>query len=327
MSDSRVSVTGRLAPSPTGLLHLGNAWAFFLAWLACRAQQGKLVLRIEDVDAKRAKPEYITALTQDLQWLGLDWDEGYGKGGAAQPYVQSERLALYAEMVEKLVRKRRVYPCFCSRKELKELSNAPHSEDHGVVYPGTCRGLSLACREQKIACGVPYALRLACEQEQIFFYDACLGSQSFCPADFGGDFPIKRSDGVYSYQLAVAVDDALMGVTQVVRGNDLLISTARQILLLQLLNLPVPKVYLHVPLLVDEQGERLAKRHNALSLRSLRERGVKPWQIIGLLASIANMNPFDETMDVRELISSFDPKVLGDGTRHLTTRLLQKFLS
>ncbi len=281
-------VRGRLAPSPTGLLHLGNAWAFFMAWLLCRKEQGSLVLRMEDIDPQRSRREFAEAVIQDLHWLGLDWDEGpneiepTGTGGGA-PYVQSLRQSVYEQVLRRLDAAGLLYPCFCTRKELRSLAGAPHVGDEGAPYPGTCRELTPQQRELRRAAGRRPALRLRCPEVCIAFTDGIQGAQWMTPSDWGGDFALQRSDGVVAYQLAVAVDDGMMRISQVVRGRDILSSTPRQILLFRLLGFSEPQ-YLHLPLVCDSEGERLAKRHQGLSLRSLREEGVSAQALLGYLA-------------------------------------------
>lgn len=274
------SIRGRLAPSPTGYLHLGNAWAFLLAWLACRSQHGALVLRLEDIDPERSKPFYAEAIHEDLQWLGLDWDEGPDKGGPVGPYVQSQRMVMYEEALDRL--SPWIYPCYCTRKELRTLAGAPHPGEMGAPYPGTCRSLNFTERHALEAAGRRPCLRLRCAEEHVVFMDAVYGTQTFSLAQCGGDFALQRSDGVIAYQLAVAVDDGNMGISQVVRGEDLLSSTPRQLVLLRLLGFPSPR-FIHIPLLCDAEGERLAKRHANFTLRSLREAGISPEAVCGYL--------------------------------------------
>ena len=281
-------VRGRLAPSPTGFLHLGNAWAFLLAWLACRSRGGTLVLRMEDIDPDRSRPEYETAIIDDLHWLGLDWDEGPDLPCSPHgPYRQSERLPLYRDFLQRLRAAGQAYPCYCTRKELRLLAGAPHVGDMGAPYPGTCRHLSREQREAFEAAGRHPCLRLLCPEQAFSFVDAIHGPVALTLTECGGDFALQRSDGVISYQLAVAVDDGLMGINQVVRGEDILLSTPRQLALFDLLALPRPTEYMHVPLLCDASGERLAKRHASLSLRALREKGAAPENIVGYLAQKA----------------------------------------
>lgn len=278
---------GRLAPSPTGRLHLGNAWAFLLAWLWARSQaEGRVVLRMEDIDPERSRPEHAEAIMADLRWLGLDWDEGPDVGGPHGPYVQSQRLGRYAGALEALEAQGRVYPCFCTRKELRELAGAPHArlaDDGSPAYPGLCRDLSPAERDEFVRQGRRPCLRLRCDALALSFADAVAGAQRMTLEECGGDFALRRSDGVFAYQLAVVLDDAAMGVTLVARGDDILSSTPRQMFLQRLLGLPTPR-YAHLPLVLDHQGERLAKRHQALTLAELRGRGVAPGAIVGYLA-------------------------------------------
>lgn len=303
------AVTGRLAPSPTGLLHLGNAWAFLLAWLGARVSRGRVVLRMEDIDPERSRPEWAVAIMEDLTWLGLDWDAGpeYGVVKAKVygdkvsdplgPYEQSQCGAWYDKAFAMLDKAGLVYPCYCTRKELRSLAGAPHGfsahaggpgiSDVGAPYPGTCRALTAAQRAEKEKAGRKAAWRFACPAANtpIEFDDMVLGQQVMSLEECGGDFPLRRSDGVWAYQLAVTVDDARMGVNQVVRGEDIVVSTPRQISLLQHMGHAVPQ-YAHIPLLHDERGERLAKRHQSLSLRSLREAGIPPEAIIGALGAL-----------------------------------------
>lgn len=278
-------LVGRLAPSPTGYMHLGNAWAFWLAWLDIRSRphaRARLVLRMEDIDPARSRPEYARALREDLRWLGLDWDE--------ESPPQSTRGKLYDRALAVLNEKGLVYPCFCTRAELRALAGAPHVDDAGASYPGTCRELTTKERAALAASGKKASLRLACPPDTPWrFHDGILGEQCFTLREVGGDFALRRSDGVYAYQLAVTVDDLTTGVNRVARGRDILSSTPRQLYLRDLLRdsfVPgaPPPSYAHFPLLLDHEGERLAKRHASLSLRSLRERGVTPESIIGYLA-------------------------------------------
>ena len=290
-------VRGRLAPSPTGFLHLGNAWSFLAAWLGVRSQGGKLVLRIEDIDPARARGEYVDALVEDLTWLGLDWDEGPAASGLsdADPHghTQSLRGDIYTAALAFLERKGAVYPCYCTRKELRDLAGAPHVDDAGAPYPGVCRRLSPRERKEREASGRRAALRLACPPETPWsFEDGVYGPRSMTLAGCGGDFALRRSDGVFAYQLAVVVDDIAMGVTQVVRGRDILASTPRQMYLYSLFDRE-PPAYSHVPLILDHGGERLAKRHASLTLRALREADVVPATILGwLAASVGLRNAF-----------------------------------
>ena len=314
-------VRGRLAPSPTGLLHLGNAWAFLLAWLACRKARGTLVLRMEDIDPERSSQAWADAIVYDLRWLGLAWDEGPrpdgtpGETGPCGPYVQSRRSALYEQALARLGD--RVYPCYCTRKELRDqlraMAGAPHVDDRGAPYPGTCRHLTAEQRAQRESAGRHPCLRLNTEGlAGISFVDALCGPQSFSLAGCGGDFALRRSDGVWAYQLAVVVDDALMGINQVVRGEDILVSTPRQLALFDLLGWPRP-AYAHIPLLCDPDGERLAKRHGSLSLRALREAGHAPQELVGLLAFKAGLQDRPEPRAPGDLLEGFSLQRLPQG--------------
>ena len=306
-------VVGRLAPSPTGLLHLGNAWAFLLAWLSARSQGGRVLLRMEDLDPQRSRPAFADAILQDLKWLGLDWDAGPDTAGEVQPavgpLVQSRRGHIYADALARLEAAGLTYPCFCSRKELRQLASAPHLGEEEAARADPCRNLDAAEQERLLAAGRHAALRLRCPEEAIAFDDAVMGPQLFAPGDFGGDFALRRSDGVMAYQLAVAVDDGLMGVTEVVRGRDLLPSTPRQLLVMRHLGLTAPR-YAHIPLLLDAEGERLAKRHASLSLAALRAQGVAPARIVGSLARLAGINPAGSPAHPRELVERFSLKAL-----------------
>ena len=228
-----VPPTGRFAPSPSGRLHLGNLACSLLAWLSAKSQGGRIVLRIEDLDAERCPRIYADLLEQDLDWLGLAWDEGGSTGGPNGPYYQSECAEIYTASYKKLEERGLVYPCFCSRAQLHAAS-APHTSDGNVVYPGTCRGLTAAEIEEKRKKKAP-AYRLMVPDEDITFVDGCMGPHTENLLHDCGDFYLRRADGVFAYQLAVVVDDARMGVTEVVRGADLLSSTARQLYLYRLL--------------------------------------------------------------------------------------------
>lgn len=301
-------VRGRLAPSPTGRMHLGNAWAFLLAWLAARAAGGGVVLRLEDIDPERSRPEYAVEILRDLRWLGLDWDEGPDRPGGCGPYEQSGRLASYATAMGELELAGHIYPCFCTRKELRSLASAPHgphADDGSPVYPGTCRDFGPEQRDALLRQGRCPALRLRCDDSAVSFDDLLAGPQSLSLADCGGDFALRRSDGVFAYQLAVVLDDMAMGITQVVRGDDILTSTPRQIFLYRLLGAPVPQ-YAHLPLVLDHEGERLAKRHNSLTLAALREAGVIAQAVVGYLAWRAGLLDALRPCTPQSLLAAFD---------------------
>jgi glutamyl-tRNA synthetase len=276
----RASYRGRLAPSPTGHLHLGHARTFHTAYERARAAGGVLVLRDEDLDSSRSRAEFAAAMLEDLRWLGLEWQEGPDVGGPFGPYRQSERRPLYREAWARLVEGGHVYPCSCSRKDIARSAEAPHegpagarhSQDDEPHYPGTCRPRAVVAPQAPA--GLNWRFRVP-DGEEIIFEDLKQGRQSFVAGRDFGDFVVWRRDDVPAYQLAVVVDDAQMRITEVVRGADLLKSTARQILLQRALGLHTP-AYFHCDLLTDERGERLAKRHESLSLRRLRAAGLTP---------------------------------------------------
>lgn len=268
---------GRLAPSPTGLLHLGHAATFWTAYQrTCRAN-GTLVLRNEGLDPQRSKPQYVEAFIEDLRWLGIIWQEGPDVGGPFAPYSQSERYSFYFNAWRQLRDSGVIFPCSCSRKDLAESPSAPHDTDDEPIYSGRCRHRVWEAQQYETPAGVNWRFRVP-HGEQIAFTDLHLGEQSYIAGHDFGDFLIWRRDDVPAYQLAVVVDDAAMQITEVVRGADLLRSTARQILLLRALGLPQPAHY-HCDLLRDEHGQRLAKRTDALSLRHLRQQGLAPEQV------------------------------------------------
>ncbi|MDY4966129.1 MAG: tRNA glutamyl-Q(34) synthetase GluQRS [Dysosmobacter sp.] len=281
-------VRGRFAPSPSGRMHLGNLFCALLSYLSVKSRGGEWILRIEDLDTARCRPDYARQVEEDLRWLGLAWDEGGSAGGPDAPYFQSERTALYEAALARLRGMGLVYPCFCTRAQLHAAS-APHREDGLTVYPGTCRGLTPEDIARREAAGRKGALRLRVPEETVTFTDGHLGEVTeYLPTDCG-DFLLRRSDGLFAYQLAVVVDDAAMGVTEVVRGADLLSSTPRQLLLYELLGWEAPEFY-HFPLLLSLDGRRLSKRDGDLGLGALRER-YTPEEIIGKLAYLAGQNP------------------------------------
>jgi glutamyl-tRNA synthetase len=295
---------GRFAPSPTGPLHLGNARTALLAWLAARAARGTLVMRVEDLDRPRVRPGLEARILDELRWLGLGWDEGPDLGGAFGPYRQSELGERHGAALRRLREAGLAYPCFCSRAEIAAAAQAPHGPaDEGPRYPGTCRGLSPAEVARRGTARAP-AWRLRVEPGPVAFDDAVHGRCIFDVAAATGDFVVMRADGVAAYQLAVVVDDAAMRITEVVRGDDLLPSTARQLLLYAALGLPAPR-FAHVPLVVGEDGERLAKRHGARSLGELREAGVAPEAVLGLLAASCGLAPAGTRCTAAELVSGF----------------------
>ena len=285
---------GRLAPSPTGYLHLGHARTFWIAQQRARENRGTLVLRNEDLDSSRCKPEFVSAMYEDLQWFGFEWQEGPDCGGSSGPYSQSERRQFYLAAFEKLRSDGFIYPCICSRQDVLRALQAPHAGEDEPIYPGTCRpktGSKLQVEgctftEQPIqpatcnlqpATRVNYRFRVP-DGEVISFVDNRCGRQQFVAEKDFGDFVVWRHDDVPAYQLAVVVDDAAMRITEVVRGEDLLKSTVRQLLLYRALSLTPPQFY-HCPLVTDDSGARLAKRHDALSLRVLRAKGISPEEL------------------------------------------------
>jgi glutamyl-tRNA synthetase len=295
---------GRYAPSPTGPLHLGNARTALLAWLAARAVGSSFVLRVEDLDGPRVRPGLEERILEELRWLGLDWDEGPDVGGSRGPYRQSERRDRYDAALAYLRASGLVYPCFCSRAEIAAASQAPHGAgDEGPRYPGTCRGLGAREIAARSAHRRP-SWRFRVPEGAVGFRDGIHGQCSFDVAREVGDFVVARADGVPAYQLAVVVDDAAMGIEEVVRGDDLLPSTARQILLYRALGLAAPH-FTHVPLVTGEDGARLAKRHGAVSLGELRQRGTDPRAVAGLLASLSGLRS-DGPVHPRELVRGFE---------------------
>jgi glutamyl/glutaminyl-tRNA synthetase len=290
MSSASDGYRGRLAPSPTGLLHLGHARTFWTGYERARDAGGVLVLRDEDLDTQRARADYAVAMLDDLRWLGIVWEEGPDAGGPFAPYRQSERYGLYRDAWDRLRAAGWIYACHCSRRELAAAASAPHEdggadEDDEPVYPGRCRPAAGTVAEASEPAGVNWRFRVP-DGETIAFEDSGLGPRSYMAGRDFGDFVVWRRDDVPAYQLACVVDDAAMHVTEVVRGADLLKSTARQILLYRVLAHTPPEWH-HCPLLRDAHGLRLAKRTDALSLRALRERGLTPadvramWQIDG----------------------------------------------
>lgn len=262
-----------------------------------------MILRIEDLDTVRCRREYADQIEEDLAWLGLSWDEGGSSGGPRAPYYQSERGNLYRAALEKLKTEGLVYPCFCTRAQL-HAADAPHRSGGTHVYPGTCRGLTQEEVRRRIrSTGRRPGLRLRVPDETIAFTDGHMGPYRESLPTECGDFLLRRSDGLFAYQLAVVVDDAAMGVTQVVRGSDLLSSTPRQILLYRLLELPEPKFY-HLPLLLNAEGRRLSKRDGLLSMAVLRCKW-KPEEIVGKLAYLAGLTPSAEPRTPESLLTEF----------------------
>ncbi|HJL19085.1 MAG TPA: tRNA glutamyl-Q(34) synthetase GluQRS [Sandaracinaceae bacterium LLY-WYZ-13_1] len=293
------SYRGRFAPSPTGRLHLGTARSALIGWLRARRQGGAFVLRMEDLDGPRVVEGAAEAILEDLRWLGLDWDEGPDVGGRFGPYTQSERFDRYREVLEALASADATYPCTCSRKEIAAIASAPHG-DEGPIYPGLCRDGPL--RPERDA-----AIRFRMPDPPPAFTDVFAGPQ----AGIGrGDFVIFRKDGVFAYQLACVVDDHDEGITEVLRGDDLLSSTPRQIALYRALGWTVP-AFCHVPLVLGPDGQRLAKRHGSISLDELRAAGWTPARVVGHLAHGAGLLDEERPITPSELVGGFELSRLG----------------
>lgn len=296
---------GRFAPSPSGEMHLGNAWTAMLAWLQIRSQGGIMVLRIEDLDPDRSRLSYIDKLIADLRWLGMDWDEGPDRGGPYGPYCQDDRRQLYENALAALAEKSILYPCYCSRAELRSVAQAPHAGENTNAYPGTCRCLSSREQEMRRQAGRKASLRLMVPDVCLEFTDGFFGLYRQDIAREVGDFIVRRADGIHAYQLAVVVDDAAMHISHVLRGADLLDSTPRQLLLNELLKQRAP-VFTHVPLFIGEDGQRLSKRHGNVSLASLRAKGIRPETVVGYLAYKAGFIDRWQPVKCTDLIRSFD---------------------
>lgn len=267
---------GRIAPTPSGYLHLGHARTFWQAQVRAAERGGQLILRVEDLDAARSQPRFLEAMLEDLRWFGFRWDEGPGIEGGNGPYRQSERFHWYRDALERLIVLGRVYRCDCSRKDIQTASLAPHLGDEGPLYPGTCRkntGKAPAEKQRK----PNWRFRVP-DNRRIVFEDGNLGRFSAIAGVDFGDFIVWRQDDSPAYQLAAVVDDYAMAVTEVVRGEDLLLSTCRQLLLYEALDWAAPQFF-HCPLMKDARGARLSKRNQSLSLRSLREQGLAPEQV------------------------------------------------
>jgi glutamyl-tRNA synthetase len=326
MTSARNRMRGRFAPSPTGAMHLGNARTALLAWLDSRSAGGEVVLRLEDLDAARAHPKTAAALLDDLKWLGLDWDEGPDEPGHQAgstpgpygPYRQTERTHLYDAAIDRLLAAEDAYLCACSRADVARAVSAPHGED-GPRYPGTCRVLSPdEVRARAAATGRQPAVRFRAPAP---LPDDSHGFESFDDRIHGrvrplanvgiDDFVIRRADGVAAYQLAVVIDDAAMAITDVVRGDDLLASTPRQLAVYQALGLPAPR-FAHVSLVLSPGGERLAKRTRPASIADLRGRGVPPKVVVGAIAASAGLVPVGSALLPRDLVDGFR---LADVTR------------
>lgn len=286
---------GRLAPSPTGAQHVGNARTYLIAWLSARSQGAEVALRIEDIDSPRIKPGAAEQALDDLRWLGLDWD--------CEPVVQTARLPRYEAALDRLKQLDLVYPCTCTRGDVAAAASAPHAEHEGPTYPGTCAHRTAADADRLLAEGRPFAWRFRVADSPAFI-DGFRGETHIDLKTLGGDFVVWKSAGTPAYQLAVVVDDAETGVTEVVRGDDLIPSTPRQLLLYRVLGWEPPR-FVHVPLVVGQDGRRLAKRHGDTRLSMLRESGVKPESLVGLLAWSCGWQPEVTPIAPRELVPHF----------------------
>lgn len=293
MSSVSPAPCGRFAPSPSGRMHLGNLWSCLLAWLSARSAGGRMVLRLEDLDVERCRPEYCDQVMRDLEWLGLDWDN--------EPVYQSQRSHIYEEYFHQLEQRGLIYPCYCTRAE-RLAASAPHRSDGVAVYDGRCRRLTQQERQSLAATRRP-AWRVAVPEDEFAFVDLCQGPCRQRLDTECGDFILRRSDGVYAYQLAVVVDDALMGVTQVVRGSDLLDSTPRQLWLCDTLGFARPE-HAHVPLLLAPDGRRLAKRDRDLELGQLQQVYTAP-ELVGRLAHLAGIIPEYAPVTPAQLVPLF----------------------
>ncbi|MEL7060880.1 MAG: tRNA glutamyl-Q(34) synthetase GluQRS [Acidobacteriota bacterium] len=317
---------GRWAPTPSGWIHLGNARTALAAWLMTRAAGGSFLFRLEDLDRPRTVTEAVPAAQDDLRWLGLDWDEGPDTGGPSLPYEQSRRTAVYRAALDHLAAVERLFPCRRSRRELRDLARAPHgayTADHVPAYPRRWRPREVAPDWYRAAlAAADAALRFRVADGATTFVDGLFGPQRQEVTREVGDFVLRRRDGLIAYQLAVVVDDLAMGVGQVVRGTDLLDSTARQLQLIEALG-GRPPAHLHVPMLLDADGEKLSKRHSALEIRALRSRGVASSAVIGLLAWTLGLIETARPVAPSALVEDFAPDRLRRDDVRLTAPMLQ----
>lgn len=305
-------LVGRLAPSPTGAQHIGNARTYLIAWLSLRSRGGRVILRIEDIDSPRVKPWATQQAIDDLKWLGLDWDEGPDIGGPQGPYVQTERLARYQEVLAQWIEQGPakgplsfdswVYPCTCTRTDIAEAASAPHQGQEGPLYPGTCQWRTPL---DAPALTVPFAWRFRTQDRLVTIEDHFAGKVSCNPARELGDFVVGKKEGTPAYQLAVVIDDHDMGVTEICRGDDLLPSAFRQCELYDALGWERPS-FGHVPLVTGTDGRRLAKRHGDTRISVLRDQGIPPENLLGLLAWSCGWQSDRKPTSIRELLTRFN---------------------
>lgn len=311
MTTLRSRGAGRFAPSPSGRMHLGNIFTALMAWLDASSRHERRILRIEDLDPQRSRPAYALQIADDLDWLGLTFEEGgTDNAGPCAPYHQTMRHEFYEEALANLNSKGLTYPCKCSRSDILA-TQAPHASDGRLLYPGTCRPLRLGGKHvdsvnDSDPKNKPCNIRLYLPEADIRFRDICFGQQKVNLAREFGDIVLRRADGAWAYQLAVVVDDALMGVTRVIRGCDLLSSSALQIYLHRLLGYAPPE-FLHLPLICNEKGERLSKRDGSLNMDALRKR-MRPEEIIGWLGYLGGLLPRIEPATPQELLPCYSPE-------------------
>lgn len=318
-------LVGRLAPSPTGAQHIGNARTYLLAWLSIRSRGGKVVLRMEDIDSPRIKPGAAQQAIDDLCWLGLDWDEGPDIGGPHAPYVQTERSESYQAALNLLKSAEQVYPCTCTRSDISAAASAPHAGQEGPHYPGTCAHRSVKDAEELSSRGQPFAWRFRTTSSRHELHDRIAGKLSCNVHEELGDFVVYKSDGSPAYQLAVVVDDLAMGVTEVLRGDDLLPSAFRQLDLYRFFQATPPE-FAHVPLVIGEDGRRLAKRHGDTRISLLREQGAPAARFVGFLAWSLGLRSAANHVMPTDLLADFHFDQLPSGPFVFTNAMLHELL-
>lgn len=300
----------RLAPSPTGALHLGNARTFLIAWLRARKLGGRIILRMENLAHPKVKPHTINEIYHDLRWLGLDWDEGddCSPAGKYAPYTQSQRLPFYRAALEKLLAQNYLYPCDCSRADIISAQSAPHLSEE-ILYPNFCRDKIPPSQFANLRADEKTAWRMRVPSGEREFHDNFCGVIKGDLSKFSGDFVVARGFSQPAYQLACVVDDAMMNISEVIRGDDLLLSTFRQLALYDALKLSPPE-FLHLPLLIGDDGKRLAKRHGDTRLSQFRQQKITPEKIVGYLAYVSGLLEKPQAITLRELLPQFDlPKI------------------